>query len=118
MIPPALLEKFPAERVLKFLRSLICRGGRATCGLSTFVLSLEMHGLVRIPGARSNGGAVVQTSDAGRAAASADGWTRPVPKARPWRDTPQEARMCPRCCGPYHGGTPCPAAGREIEAAS
>lgn len=74
MIPAGLLEKYPRERVLKFLRRLAAApGGRTNTGLSVFVLDLELYGLVRVPSARWAVGAV-QITQGGRTAAAMDGW--------------------------------------------
>lgn len=107
MIPADLVSKYSRERVLRFLRRLVTRGGRALVSTFPLVLDAELAGLVIIPGHRRDA-ARVQITEAGRRAAALDGWTKPKRSARPWQDTPTESRMCPRCCGGYHGGTPCP----------
>ena len=76
MIPENLVAKHGRARVLKFLRRLVCRGGRALVGLSPFVLDVELAGLVRVPESRRSA-AMVQITEAGRAAAALDGWTKP-----------------------------------------
>jgi hypothetical protein len=106
VIPADLVAKYSRERVLKFLRRLVNRGGRALVSTFPLVLDLELYGLVIIPGHRQDA-ARVQITDAGRAVAALDGWTKPAPKG--WQDTPEQARMCPACCGRWHGGTPCTA---------
>jgi hypothetical protein len=106
VIPDGLVMKYSRERVLRFLRRLVCRGGRALVGLSPFVLDVELAGLVRVPESR-RAAAMVQITEAGRAVAALDGWTRPRAAARVWRDTAQEVRACPVCCAPWHGGVAC-----------